>query len=1171
MSRKFEPSDEQKLAIGTRGNALLISAGAGSGKTRVLTERLLSYLNDAESPCNISEFLIITYTRAAAAELRERIRGAIAEELAADPSNRRLRRQAALVYSAQIDTIHGFCASLVRENAHLLELSPDFRIAEADETALIEAVVMERVLDARYEQIDEFTGFEALVDSLSPGRDDERLGELVMSLYRNLRSHDDESGWLAATLRELDAATYSDVSETPWGKVLIKKAQRFAAYWTETFDAILLDIADDEPTMKKYGRCFAEVSDALSLLLEPTDNLTWDRLRAAAQFAPPRPSGRNTEEGAAAQAAWKEFGKRKKKLTELFYAPSDEILDDMRAVHGILTSLFTLVSDFSEAFTAEKKRRRVVDFSDLEHYSLRLLTDGETREPTRLARDISLRYKEIMVDEYQDVSMIQERIFNAVSREGTNLVTVGDMRQSIYRFRLAEPSIFQNKYSTYPENQLVRLTKNFRSREALLAAVNHVFTNVMSREFGEMEYTEREFLYHGTDAAAGGSKPELVLIATGADTPETDEDAPEKDALSKQQVEAQYIATRIRELVEDADNPCDYRGCVILMRAMTNAGVYRAALTGAGIPVTSPPGESYMDSAEVELALAFLSIVDNPHNDIPLAAVLRSGLGGFVPDELADIRLCGDEIDRTSTLFTALEHYAEVSEKARCFLNELREYRRLAPEYGAERTLWRLYNRRELPALAAALPNGTERRDNLMRLIRETHRAAGVGYGSVAEFLRYVQRVRASGAKPAADDAGTENAVRIMTIHKSKGLEFGVVFLADMSHKIRKTDEKELVMFHRELGVGLKRVDLQRKIAYSTLPRIAITEKLNDEQMSEELRVLYVAMTRSHDKLIITYAANDASKDAEMLLPYAKSPVSPYVLSHRASLGAILMLAALTPSGEEHFVRRYSTAAEIAEAYERPSLAAEEVCDTVAAEEDLPPQTVEYAHSVAVALPSKLTVTELKNRAADAELTDESETNHRRIPLESTFERPAFITDATAKRTLRGAERGTALHLVLRHLELREYDDTAELRAAVEVLHSRGLLTAEQCAAVDEGALLEFFASDLGRRIAAAQEVYREFKFSLLVRAEEFYDGGGEDEILFQGCVDLAFVENGALTIVDFKSDRLRGRDDIATKTVHYEPQLRAYARAMERITGLQAAECVIYFLEKSIAVSLNR
>ena len=1155
MSERFVPSDEQRLAIEARGDKLLISAGAGSGKTRVLTERLLSYLKDTENPCDINEFLIITYTRAAAAELRERIRDAIIEEVQRDPRNRRLRRQAALVYSAQIDTIHGFCGGIVRENAHALGLSHDFRIAEEDEAAMIASVVMDRVLDERYEKISEFQGFEELVNALAPGRDDLRLGELALGLYKNLRAHDDERGWVEKTLREMRCDGVSEVAQTMWGRVLVAKARRSAEFWLARLSAFEHEIDADETLTKKYGSCFGEALQSLRAFLAAGDD--WDAMRGTLSFGA-RASSHKSDADEEIKRVWGEFGKEKKALLETFFAPSAEIVADMGAVFEITEALFALVSDFAAAFHAEKLRRRIVDFSDLEHYALTLLSDVKTREPTTLARDVSQRFVEIMVDEYQDVSMIQERIFNAVSREGRNLVTVGDMRQSIYRFRLAEPSIFREKYNSYAEHQLVRLTKNFRSREAVLDAVNYVFSNIMSLEFGEMEYTEREFLHHGLSSAEGGVEVEFDLIATGSE-----EDSEVVEGLGKREIEARFIASRIRELT--AAGEWNYRDCVILLRAMTSAGIYREALAQAGIPVAAPPAESYLETAEVGIVLAFLAIVDNPRNDIPLVTVLRSHIGGFSPDELAEIRLTNTSED--CDFFSAFEAYAEDSAKTREFLAELRLCRELAPEFGAERMLWRLYNREELPAVVSAMPQGFERRGNLMRLIRDARRAAAIGYVSVAEFLRYIERMRENGARPEESGDGDENAVRIMTIHKSKGLEFPVVFVADCSKKFRKTDEKELLVSHRELGIGIRRVDLLRKIAYSTLPRIAIIERLNEEQLSEELRVLYVAMTRARERLFITHAEKDADKLIEKLEAQAAAP---YLLAAQPNIGNIILIATLAEGGERFINLRRISAAEVIEEYEKAPFAAlseeAEMPETRAFEE------FQYAFQAAVELPSKLTVTEVKNRIIDETLEDESETSRRPSAREFSFEKPKFLDDSAP---LRGAERGTALHLALRHLELREYSGVEDLRAAVEELCRTNVLTREQADAADIEALMSFFSSDLGRRAAAATEVYREFAFSILVPASTFYEHGGDDKILFQGCVDLAFCEGESLTIVDFKSDKLwweYGSFDtaVADKLALYEPQLRAYAVAMERVTGRAADTLIVYFLDKNIAEELN-
>ena len=1173
MSRDIKPTAEQARAISARGDALLISAGAGAGKTRVLTERLISHLTDAENPCDVSEFLVVTFTRASAEELRTRIRDAIADELAENHGNRHLRRQSLLLHGSQIGTIHSFCTTILRENAHLIGIAPDFRVAEDDEMSVLRTSVLERLIDERYEAIETFSGFEELVDSLARGRDDRTLAALVLDLYGKLRSHDDERGWLSEVLRQLRLDDCADIMETMWGAFLAEGALTDAAYWLDCLNDGLaaIEFADNEKLTAKYFPCYSAAASGLEALLASRER-GWDALHDAVAIGFPR-VGSHRATDAELKATWGAASAFIKTLPSVFYAKADEIIADMRSVVAVVAALFELTTDFSAAFTEEKKRRRIVDFSDLEHYALDVLVDPKTKEPTSVAREISLRYKEIMVDEYQDVSEIQERIFNAVSRDGRNLVTVGDMRQSIYRFRLADPSIFREKYNSYGDERLVRLTKNFRSRGAMLDAVNFVFSNVMSVEVGEMEYTPKEYLSVGNEDAEGGERMEIDLLQTQTD----EDDAIDiKDARpNKHELEGKHIANRIRELMRSSGEdgkPYEYKDFAIILRVKSPAGTYRKILQSAGIPVVSPHSESYFDTAEVGLALAFLQVIDNPRQDTPLAAVLRSGVYGFTADELAHVALLCSAQHFEGEFYVALQAFATTSEKAARFLADLEKYRELAPEYGAERMLWHIFNSTELPALSVSMTNGETRRENLMRLTRDARRAAAAGYVSVAEFLRYVERARANDTRN-ADEAGAENAVQIMSIHKSKGLEFRVVFYADAVHEFNKTDEGDALMFHRDLGVGIKRVDRERRIAYSTLPRLAIKKKLNDEMLSEALRMLYVVLTRAHERVIVTYAETNPLKTLESLAAETASPVAPFTVAKQSNLGRVLLLAALAPGGEQFIginvvkppqIEARFTASELAE---RPAeLATQD--DVPRAEPTFEP--LSYAHAAAVDLPSKLTVTEVKNRASDAEIADEAEANHRRTRRDYAFARPRFIVgESTA--TLTAAERGTALHLALQRLELRRYADEDDVRAAVAALCERGLMTSAQADVVDAVRLLAFFDSELAARAIAAQRadekrVFREFKFSLLVAAERFFEGCGDDKILFQGCVDLAFYEGDELVIVDFKSDRLFGDDAIERKIAEYAPQLEAYAEAMERVTGASVRECAIYFLDKNIA-----
>ena len=1151
---EFSPTPQQLDAITSRDASLLISAGAGSGKTRVLTERLMSYLTDEAQDCNITDFLIITYTRAAAAELRSRILSAISAELVRNPKDRRLRRQTALVHSAEIDTIHSFCGRIVRENAHKLGIPPDFRIAEENECASVKLAVMSRLLDSRYENIGSFEGFEQLVDTLSPGRDDSRLAETALDMFEKLRSHADSALWTQEQLERRAPGAVNDIASTQWGAFLLGKARTTAEFWLQRVDSLLMDSSDSPEIMKAYGECFSSVLTQLTGFIEACTT-GWDNAMEASSFDFPRAKPLRGDGYDDIKTAWKSCRDELRELSDIFIATSDELISDMNAVYPAEKALFQLVSEFSKRYLEEKNRRRMVDFSDLEHFALHLLTDSDGA--TALAGEISKRYKEIMVDEYQDVSAIQERIFGAVSQSGKNLVMVGDVRQSIYRFRLAEPAIFLRKYRSFsdekdaPERRII-LADNFRSRGNVLDAVNYVFHGIMSEQFGEMDYTEREYLRAGRADADSDAPVELRIIAPD----ESDEDAPDRRIL-----EAQYVAGRAMELVASgfeipdgsSSRPINYSDIAILIRSRTYAQLYRDALVSRGIPVETDEADSLLGTYEVRIALAFLYIVDNPRNDIQLISVLR--FYGFSPDELAEARLC----TRDGEFYDALVLYAEKSEKARMFFEQLQEFRTLAPELLADGLLWHIYNRTQLPALMSALPNGEARRANLIQLTSETRNAAAFGYSGVFEFLRYLERMHAPIGCVSSHSSG---GVRIMTIHKSKGLEFPVVFLVDLAHRFNTQDTKKRLLFHPELGAGQKRVDLQRRIEYPTLPRLAIAEKIAAEAKAEELRVLYVAMTRAREKLIMVYSDQNPERTLEKLRGQ-RYPVSAHVLSRQTSIGNTLLLALLThPDSDALFgvdapprlfdMKLLRMQPEAPEAFSEPET------DTITHTPEIAAAEIVYAYPLAPTLPSKLTVTELKNRVYDAELAEDAE-SMQVAPRSPAFRKPNFIAE---KAAITGAELGTALHTAMRHIKLRNYSDTAELRREIDAIAARGLMTEAECAAVDEQRIMRFLTSQIGQRAISADELFREFKFSLLVPAEEFFPGGGEDEILFQGVVDLAFREGNMITVVDFKTDRLYSGNSLKEKTAYYTPQLEAYMRALRRVTGLEVNEGYIYFLD---------
>lgn len=1193
MSRGLTFTPQQNAAINTRGSSLLVSAAAGSGKTKVLVERLLAYITDESEPCDIGDFLIITYTRAAAGELRAKILDEIAKRLAIEPDNKHLRRQSALCYDASIGTIHGFCTDILRENAHILDLSPDFRVADENEATLLKHRVLEELLDARYETIDEDQGFALLIDTMGAGRDDRRLTEVVLDAHSKLKSHAEPEMWIQTQLNMLECTDGQDVSETLWGRYLLTETHRQVLYWHFALNRLLEDMRGCPDFEKAYGASVTASLSSLDAFVQALE-LNWDAARTSATIEFPR--AKNIKGYDDLKARRVKCRDALKKIAIVFEYSSAELLEDMIEVHPAAAALLRLLIDFDDAFAEAKKKRGIVDFSDQEHLTARLLTDQETGGATPLSHAISNRFKEIMVDEYQDVNRVQERIFRAVSKNGSNIFMVGDVKQSIYRFRQADPTIFLAKYKTYrdvddaanaeQEGRRVVLSMNFRSRKGILDGVNFIFKNIMSEEFGEMDYNTDAFLYPGrTDESFSDPAIELDIIDMSSFDVQEDEESP-----VKAETEANFVAGRIAELIDcgyeipdgqGGKRPVSCGDFAILMRSIKNkAAVFAEALSQRDIPVSMSGGEGFFEALEVSVTLSLLNIIDNPMQDIPLMAVLRSPLYGFEPDELASIRTA----DKKGSFFSALVKFAETDDKCRGFLDEMNALRTIAPDMATDRLIFHLYNTTDMLAVMSALRDGEARRENLMKLMALAGRYETNGYKGLYAFMTFIRRMIDNGDEPAeAGELPSGDAVKIISIHKSKGLEFPIVILADTAKRFNMTDTIKPLLMHAQMGVGLKRTDLERRIEYSTLPRMAVAHRLRREMLAEELRVLYVAMTRAREKLIIVSAFADAGRTLLKLAQAADTPPAPQILESLKSQAELILLPALTRP-EADCLREIDCPIQVTddEAWDIRLIGADTIVKAQYQEHQSTPvrldvtlEAVEalrqklsfvYPHSLAPQLPSKLTATELKGRFTDVEAAQDAyEPEYlRKTPV--LHDRPDFVTKRTR---LTASERGTALHLAMQYIDYGSCTNEDGAAKALQRLREKKFLSEKQYASVKPGKISAFFASQLGQRVLSAENMYREFKFSLLVKASEYFDGGGDDDILFQGVIDCCYEENGSLTIIDFKTDRVTP-ETIAEKTQLYAPQLNAYALAMKRITGLPVKERILYFFDLEEAAEVT-
>ncbi len=1165
-----ELTKEQLAAVEDRGGQILVSAAAGSGKTRVLVERLMRYLEAGE---DIDRFLIITYTNAAAAELRGKILDALYEKIGADPGNLATRRQAELLRRAHIETIHGFCTGVIRENAHVLGIQPDFRVADEAETRILKDQALSELLDELYDSGDK--DFYALADTMGAGRDDSALTEVILDTHVKLLSHPSPEAWVEKELELLALHDVTDIGRTVWGRVIMERAKDSADYWIDEMEYLVDEAAQDPAVEKGYGVSFRGTLESLKAFRTSLDG-SWDEAKAASDiaFPPGRLSG---------YEELKEVRLRCKremlKISSLFWDSSEKALADMRAAAPASTALLRTVLRFDELYGEAKRRRGALDFSDLEHMALRVLTDAEGR-PNERARQISGRFTEIMVDEYQDVNLIQETIFGAVSRDGENIFTVGDVKQSIYRFRLADPTIFLRKYLSFPdaenaatgEPRKIVLSNNFRSRAGILDAANFIFKNCMSAGLGDLDYTEREHLRPGA-AKPETAEPEveLDLIDLAGDD---DEEAPDKSGA-----EALFAAGRIRELVDRARipdengeaRPVRYGDIAILMRSPRAAlPVWERVFARCGIPLATDQPTDFFTCHEVSLTISILSVIDNPRQDIPLISVLRSPLFGFTSQELAQIRL----YDREGDFWQALTAASEENEKCAGFVEWLYRARRAAPDMTAEEILWYVYGETDLPAHVAAMPEGQKRRENLMFLLELAHTSESSGYRGLFGFLSWLRRLRERDDGVEKPGAAPGNAVRIMSIHKSKGLEFPIVFLGELTHRFNTEDTRARLLIHPELGVGPKLTDTERRLEYATVARRAVAEKLRRETLSEEMRVLYVAMTRGREKLIMLVTSADAGLFVSKLTN-TPLPAPPELLRGCQSMAEWIMIPALRRPESDGI--RFGIpnvpcdtvgAPWVMRLVDKGSLHMPEKDEAVSPEAATPEAAGElrerleyvYPHLSATLMPSKLTATELKGAYKDEEANEEAVGLEEEKPPEIEVRAPVRPRFMEGREGLTPAQRGIAVHTVMQYARFDKCLTYEGAKGEVERLRAMRTISDEQAKAVDPGIISRFFASEPGELILSAEKLWRELKFSILASSGELPGLEPGEKVLLQGVVDCCAQRDGKLTVIDFKTDYVTP-ESVNERAEYYAGQLRAYSLALQKMLNKPVERAIVCFL----------
>ncbi len=1220
-------TDAQWKAIWATGKDILVSAAAGSGKTKVLITRMIEKVLDEKNPIDVDELLVVTFTNASAAEMRHRMAQALEQAIVEKPASVHLRRQLNLLNKAQISTLHSFCLNVVRQYAYLLDIDPGFRIADSTEAALLRDDTIGEVLEEAY-SMENPEAMYRLADSFTSDRNDQSIELLIDRLYDYSRVHPSPENWLRLIPMQYEIEDVTSIDDLDFMeplKTTIRHSLEEAVALTSDMRRIALMLDGPEPLAATAEADLLWINEAIRRI---TDG-SWEETYAFfgslkwAKAGTIKKESCDEELAKRAKALRDAVKKIVNTLKESYFTRTPaRLLTEIRLMAPMMHTLIDLVVEFGKRYERVKVDRGIVDFSDLEHYALRILSQQQDGElvASDIAEDYRKRFAEVLVDEYQDVNLLQETIIQLVKRGGEedgNLFMVGDVKQSIYRFRLAEPMLFLGKYNRFTnvdddKGLKIDLSANFRSRKEVLDATNFVFSQVMGERVGEINYDEAAALKYGANYPEKAVTAGLTLLYDEEEDAEEADDATELagQSLKSSQAEARFMIKRIQDLLasdaevtdafSDNKRPMEYRDIVILMRSMTWSGEIAEEFKLAGIPIYAELSRGYFDALEVMIMLNTLRVIDNPYQDIPLASVLRAPFIGMTENELAQIRLAG----KNEPFFEALKRFVKTGgagmaigtqEKLQRFFLQFEDWRNLARRGSLSELIWQVYADTHYYEMVGAMPNGKQRQANLRALHDRAIDYEKTSFRGLFRFLRFVDRMRKRG-----DDLGAarslsekEDVVRIMTIHSSKGLEFPYVFIAGAGRKFNKMDFNEPYLFDQHFGLAVKAIDPDNRITYTSLPFLAMKEKKELEMRSEEMRILYVAMTRAKEHLEIIASVKDIEKavvkwqDAQlieqdqMLPEYTRSRangyldwIGPAVARHRAfeKFGVI-------PSGQliEDPSKWRIDALAVSAFYDHVQDTADgtesdveevqiEEVDTMILAEVKRRFDATYQFRDSVIKKSKQTVSELKRLAIlDQQADDPFVSTGDEVSKAYLHDRPAFMRT----RALSAAEVGTAMHTIMQHIDIRKECTVADVEQLLTQLTDRQLLTTEEAIAIDATTVARFFKTTIAKRLANAKRIERELPFTYA------YEGHDGDHQILQGIADCLFEEHDGWVLLDYKTDGVRERynsDAEVEAEMHkrYGIQLNLYQQAIEEIMRITIKEKVLYLFDGEKIVTIQ-
>lgn len=1259
---------EQQQVIDLRNRNILVSAAAGSGKTAVLVERIVKIITDKNHPVDIDHLLIVTFTNAAAAEMRERIGNAIEKALDEQPGNEHLLRQLTLIHNAQITTIDSFCLYVVRNHFHEIDLEPNFRIGDEGELKLLREDVLGRVLEQNYEEPSE--AFSDFVEGYASGRTDAALNEMILQLYEFSRSYPWPEKWLDSFVGIYRIENREELDRAEWLAPLTENICFVLKDCEQLLkQALAITQQDDGPDMyEKAVQSDLEKYESLSKLTSfcelygALSDIKYDRLASSRGFE-------GDPDKLELVKSLREQAKDvvKKICKQYFFCSPEMMIEQLERTEPMLEEVVRLTKQFADEFAAAKRRKNLVDFHDVEHFALQILVDEETEKAKKTAEEFRDTFEEIMIDEYQDSNEVQETLLRSISREErgeNNIFMVGDVKQSIYRFRLARPELFMKKYDSYSleesTTQRIDLHKNFRSREEVLTCTNDIFYKIMVRSLGNVEYDAEAALYPGASYPVSADFTPEILLADS-----NDELLEDTELSDKKTLEAKIVAEEIRHLMKTQPvtdkatgelRAARYSDIVILLRSLSGwADSLVEVLNGNGIPAHTVSSTGYFSTVEVQTVLSMLRLLDNPRQDIPMAAVLRSPMAGLTDEELAVLRLEDGSVPFHEAVLELAEGLyeedgqKEISDseadseadqkqgrnadgkkeddiettahrKLLKFYKKYRQLRQLVPDTPIHELIEIILRETGYGHYVAAMPAESRRTANLNMLLEKAAAYEKTSYKGLFHFVRYIDELQKYDVDfGEADMVGeNEDVVRIMSIHKSKGLEFPIVIVSGMGKNFNKQDTRSKMVLHPELGIGLDYMDGKKRIKSPTIAKKAIAKQIELENLGEELRVLYVALTRAKEKLILTGTLKDAPEKLEFfrqqanLSKAADRPLS-YLTREGASGYLDWILPAVLSYGDKYPVRIVEAAElvldEVENQLEQNEDLTERIEEIEAADTQLVGQLKQrfsqrYPYQVDVLRKNKYSVSELKHRAMRERFEAEQEETVPAFleePVTPTI--PLFIQreESVEQETAnRGALRGTAVHRVM---ECYDFASEKSVQEQMEAMEKEEKITADMRALVKEQIVADFVSSETGRRMALAQcggALYREKPFVMGFTEEELENYGfgvgsntdsceniyektdsdqekeeqkkvrhEEDLTLIQGIIDVFWIEKDGIVLLDYKTDRVQQAKELIDR---YATQLKLYADALERVFAarkLKVKEILIYsfFLEQLITL----